>query len=116
MFWKALCFVLLTVLLAMFFPLRLRPQEEELAAVRPAKVVRIRNLELNAEKSNRPAYLPAEWGRLVSVQSIGGGSYWLFLQAESGDIYLVRLTQRGNYLYVDTSDQGGVALVIPRRP
>ncbi len=40
----------------------------------------------------------------------------LFLQAENGDIFPVWFTQRGNYLYLDTSDRGGVAAVIKREP
>ena len=89
---------------------------QQAGSVRPALVERMQNLELSASASRRPAYLPPEWGRLVSVQRLNESKVELFLQAESGDIYFVRLTQQGEYLYLDTSDQGGVALVLRRRP
>jgi hypothetical protein len=85
-------------------------------SVRPAAVKRMQNFELNASSSGRPAYLPPEWGKLVSVQRLNDSNVQLFLQAESGDIYFVRLTQQGEYLYLDTTDQGGVALVLRRQP
>lgn len=85
-------------------------------AVRPATVARMQNLELEGSTSHRPAYIPAEWGKLVSVQRLDDLKTQLFLQADNGDIYLVRLTQQGQYLYLDTSDKGGVALVIKRQP
>ena len=40
----------------------------------------------------------------------------LFLQADNGEIYLVRLTQQREYFYLDISDKGGVVLVIKRQP
>jgi hypothetical protein len=89
---------------------------QQVNSVRPAIVERMQNLELSASASRRPAYLPAEWGKLVSVQRLNESKMELFLQAESGDIYFVRLTQQGEYLYLDTTDQGGVALVLRRRP
>jgi len=85
-------------------------------SVRPETVERMQNLELNASSSRRPAYLPPEWGKLVSVQRLNDSKMQLFLQAENGEIYFVRLTQQGEYLYLDTTDQGGVALVLRRRP
>jgi hypothetical protein len=89
---------------------------QQASSVRPASVERMQNLELSASSSRRPAYLPPEWGHLVSVQRLNDSRVQLFLQAESGDIYFVRLTQQGEYLYLDTTDQGGVALVLRRRP
>lgn len=88
----------------------------QVPSVRPEKVERMQNLELSASSSRRPAYLPPEWGKLVSVQRLNESKVQLFLQAESGDIYFVRLTQQGEYLYLDTTDQGGVALVLRRHP
>jgi hypothetical protein len=76
----------------------------------------MQNVEVDASSSNRPAYIPAEWGRLVSVERLDASKVQLFMQADNGDIYLVRLAQRGEYLYMDTSDKGGVALVIRRQP
>jgi hypothetical protein len=84
--------------------------------VRPSTVARMQNLEVDASSSHRPAYIPAEWGKLVSVQRLDELKVQLFLQAENGDIYLVRLTQQGEYFYLDTSDKGGVVLVIKRQP
>ncbi len=54
-------------------------------------------------------------GPMVAVEKIDVFSYVLFLEAENGDIYLVRLSQRGRNLYLDTSDEGGVALVLSGR-
>jgi hypothetical protein len=88
----------------------------QVKSVRPAKVERMWNLELSADSSRRPAYLPPEWGTLVSVQRLNESKLQLVLQAEDGDIYFVRLTQVGEYLYLDTTDQGGVALVLRRSP
>lgn len=89
---------------------------QQVTSVRPASVERMQNLELSASASRRPAYLPPEWGQLVSVQRLNDTKLQLFLQAEDGDIYFVRLTQQGEYLYLDTTDQGGVALVLRRSP
>jgi hypothetical protein len=89
---------------------------QQVNGVRPSTVARIQNLELEASSSHRPAYIPAEWGKLVSVQRLDELKVQLFLQAENGDIYLVRLTQQGEYFYLDTSDKGGVVLVIRRQP
>jgi hypothetical protein len=89
---------------------------QQVRSARPAVVERMQNLELSANSSRRPAYLPPEWGRLVSVQRLNDAKLELFLQAENGEIYLVRLTQQGGYLYLDTTDQGGVALVLSRQP
>ena len=76
----------------------------------------MQNLEVRVATSHRPAYIPREWGRLVAVEEIGNSHYVLFLEAENGDIFVVRLIQRGDYLYLDTHDQGGVTLVIQREP
>ena len=89
---------------------------QQVSGVRPSTVARMQNLELDASSSHRPAYIPAEWGKLVSVQRLDELKIQLFLQAENGDIYLVRLSQQGEYFYLDTSDKGGVALVIRRQP
>jgi hypothetical protein len=89
---------------------------QELGSVRPSTVARMQNLQLETSLSHRPAYIPAEWGRLVSVERLDELKVQLFLQADNGDIYLVRLTQHGEYFYLDTSDKGGVALVIKRQP
>lgn len=97
-------------------PVRVSPQGQAKAPVRPAKVEPMQNLETGAAHSGFPVYIPREWGRLVSVQKIDAMRYLLFLQAENGEIYLVRLIQRGEYLYLDTYDQGGIALVIKRDP
>jgi len=74
------------------------------------------NLEAQAANSRRPVYLPAEWGRLVGVEKTAANHYTLFLQADSGEIYLVGLIQSGKYLFLDTYDDGGTALVIRREP
>ena len=89
---------------------------QQVNSVRPATVERMQNLELSASSSRRPAYLPPEWGTLVSVQRLNDSKLQLILQAEGGDIYFVRLTQQGEYLYLDTSDEGGVTLVLRRQP
>jgi hypothetical protein len=89
---------------------------QQAGAIRPATVTRMQNLELNESSSGRPAYIPAEWGKLVSVQRLDELRVQLFLQADNGEIYLVRLTQQGEYFYLDTSDKGGVVLVIKRQP
>jgi hypothetical protein len=89
---------------------------QQAGAIRPSTVTRMQNLELNESSSRRPAYIPAEWGKLVSVQRLDELRVQLFLQADNGEIYLVRLTQQGEYFYLDTSDKGGVVLVIKRQP
>jgi hypothetical protein len=89
---------------------------QQAGGIRPTTVTPMQNLELNAGSSHRPAYIPAEWGQLVSVQRLDDLKVQLFLQADNGEIYLVRLTQQGEYFYLDTSDKGGVVLVIKRQP
>jgi hypothetical protein len=89
---------------------------QQVNSVRPATLERMQNLELSANSSRRPAYLPPEWGKLVSVQRLNEAKLQLILQDESGDIYFVRLTQQGEFLYLDTTDRGGVALVLRRSP
>jgi hypothetical protein len=89
---------------------------QQAGGIRPSTLARIQNLELDQSSSHRPAYIPAEWGKLVSVQRLDELKVQLFLQADSGEIYLVRLTQQGDYFYLDTSDKGGVVLVIKRQP
>lgn len=91
-----------------------RNTQAQSPAVRPAKVVPMQNFEVEASRSGRPAFLPREWGRLVSVQRLSEEHLALFLEAENGEIHVVRLLQRGGYLYLDTTDQGGVATVLRR--
>ena len=113
---KRFC-ILGVLVLAVVLPVsRLWPAAQQKGPVQPTQVAPIENFEVDADKSFRPAYIPREWGRLVSVQKIGGLSYVLFLENEDGAIFLVRLTLRGNYLYVDTSEQGGIVTVIRREP
>lgn len=100
--------------LCLILALPLSPQAPK--AVQPAKLEPMQNLEMDASRSGRTASIPKEWGRLVSVQRTSDRHYVLFLESGSGEIYLVRLVQRGEYLYLDTYDQGGVALVIQRTP
>src|ERR1700687_3690214 len=98
-------------LLLVFMALGLWPANvstQQAGGIRPSTVTRMQNLELNESSSHRAAYIPAEWGKLVSVQRLDELRVELFLQADDGEIYLVRLTQQGEYLYVDTSDKGGV--------
>ncbi len=76
----------------------------------------MQNLGISTDESRRPVYLPPEWGYLVAVEKTGAANYTLFLQSTSGEIYVVRLLQSGDYLYLDTYDNGGVALVIEREP
>jgi hypothetical protein len=89
---------------------------QQAGGIRPSTVARIQNLELNESSSHGAAYIPAEWGKLVSVQRLDEQKVQLFLQADNGEIYLVRLTQQGEYFYLDTSDKGGVVLLIKRQP
>src|ERR1700738_5185890 len=93
-----------------------RVSTQQAGGIRPTTVTPMQNLELNASSSRRSAYIPPEWGKLVSVQKLGELKVQLFLQADNGEIYLVRLTQQGEYFYLDTSDKGGVVLVIKRQP
>jgi hypothetical protein len=97
-----------------FLPSAVSTQQAQ--SVRPTTVERMQNMELSASASRRSAYLPPEWGKMVSVQRLSDSKLQLFLQAENGDIYFVRLTQQGEYLYLDTTDRGGVALVLRRQP
>src|ERR1700736_6527645 len=109
--WSLLILAFVTIVL---WPTAVSTQQGN--GVRPSTVARMQNLELDASSSHRPAYIPAEWGKLVSVQRLDELKVQLFLQAENGDIYLVRLSQQGEYFYLDTSDKGGVVLVIRRQP
>jgi hypothetical protein len=88
--------------------------QDRSTAIQPARLEVLRNVGLESSKSGLPAALPHEWGKLVSVQRLEGNGYLLFLQNDAGEIYLVRLIQRGDYLYLDSYDQGGVTLVIKR--
>lgn len=109
-------FACLLVLFLSAAPARLAPRAEQPAPVRPARVEVMQNLEVTVTNSFRPAYLPREWGRLVGVERLDNIGVMLFLEAADGEIYLVRLSQRGGYLFLDTSDRGGVAIRIPRQP
>jgi hypothetical protein len=111
--------ILLSLPIPVFLAIVLWPSAvstQRVPSVRPALVEQMQNLELSANSSRRPSYIPPEWGRLVSVERLSDSKVELFLQAESGEIYLVRLTQLGDYLYLDTSDRGGVTLVLRREP
>jgi hypothetical protein len=111
--------ITLSLLILVFVAVTLWPitvATQQVSGVRPSTVARMQNLELDASASHRPAYIPAEWGKLVSVQRLDELTVQLFLQAENGDIYLVRLAQQGQYFYLDTADKGGVVLVIKRQP
>ncbi len=115
MYARVASFLALTLSLAALLPARLRTQVRD-HSVHPAKVEQLQNLEVETSTSFHPAYLPREWGRLVSIEKIDAVTYALFLQDEDGNIFVVRLTQRGGYLYLDTSDRGGVVTVIKRTP
>jgi hypothetical protein len=104
------------ILVLGFLPIRSRSQVQSKTGVRPAHLESMQNMDLNISKSGLPAYLPREWGSLVTVQKTDGAGYLLFLQNDVGEIYLVRLIQNGDYLFLDTYDRGGVALVIRRNP
>lgn len=106
----------LLALAAVLLPLRSSSQERQRTAVRPARLEPMQNTGILAGESGKPVYIPAEWGKLVSVQRVTGDRLMLFLQADNGEIYLVRMVQTGQYFYLDTQDQGGVALVIRRSP
>jgi hypothetical protein len=93
-----------------------RTAESQGAAVRPARVAQIKNFDLEAARSNRPAYVPREWGKLVSVERLDEQHFALFFQPDTGELILVRMVQRGGYLYLDTRDEGGVATVLRREP
>ena len=86
------------------------------ASAQPGRVEAMRNQGLDTSRSGFPVVLPREWGRLISVQKTDAVDYTMFLQNDAGEIYLVNLIQRGKYLYLDTYDNGGTALVIKRGP
>jgi hypothetical protein len=90
--------------------------QREPPSVRPAYLQRMQNIGVKADESGRPVFLPPEWGYLVAVERTGTNSFTLFLQSTDGPIYTVRLLQNGDYLYLDTYDKGGVALVLERQP
>jgi len=76
----------------------------------------MQNLGATVTSSYRPTYLPREWGRLVAVERLDSTHLVLVLEGAKGEIYLVRLSQRGGYLFLDTTDRGGIAILIPREP
>jgi hypothetical protein len=88
--------------------------QDQNTPVQPARVVPMQNLETEAAKSGRPAMVPRAWGRLVGLQPLSGQRVALFFENDAGEIYVVRLAERGAYLYLDTSDQGGVVTVLRR--
>src|SRR5262245_39944867 len=106
----------LVSMLSLFLLVAAASSQDRQAGVQPAKLEAMQNAGLDLSKSGFPATLPREWGRLVSVQKTDNSGYTLFLQNDRDEIYLVRLLQRGQYLFLDTYDQGGVALVIRRTP
>ena len=91
-----------------------RSQNRSGSFVQPIRVEVMRNLGLDSAKSDLPVSLPREWGRLVSVQKIDATGYSMFLQNDGGEIYIVNLIQRGQYFYLNTYENGGVALVVRR--
>jgi hypothetical protein len=106
----------MTLLLFGLFAFRSSSQDPQQQTARPAKLEAMQNMGVSASDSGLPVSLPAEWGRLITVQRIDGDRIVMFLENGKGEIYLVRLLQRGQYLYLDTYDHGGVALVIRRNP
>ena len=104
--------VLLSIIVILLGTLAI--SQDRSTGIQPARLEAMRNVGLETSKSGMAAVLPREWGRLISVQKLDGNGYVLFLQNDAGEIYLVRLVQRGDYLYLDSYDQGGVALVIKR--
>ena len=105
-------FVLLSIVVILLGTIAI--SQDRSTGIQPARLDNMRNVGLETSKSGLSAVLPRDWGRLVSVQRIDGNAYVLFLQNDAGESYLVRLVQRGDYLYLDSYDQGGVALVIKR--
>jgi hypothetical protein len=104
--------ILLLALAAVAMEIHARmPQEFPVA---PARVVPMQNFDVGTAKSGRPASIPLSWGRLAAIHDLGGGNHVLIFEAEAGDLRFVRLMQRGNYLYLDTRDQGGVVTVLTR--
>lgn len=95
---------------------QIQPSAQKDEPVSPARVVPMQNVETAVERSGRPAYLPAEWGRVAAVERLSPNSVVLVLEAEDGDLRFVVLAQRGAYLYLDTTDQGGVVTLLRRRP
>ena len=80
----------------------------------PARVLPMQNFAMDAKESGRPASVPLSWGHLAAIHSLGNGNHVLVFEAESGDLRFVRLVLRGEYLYLDTRDQGGVVTVLGR--
>ena len=79
----------------------------------------LQSYHLRVDQGGKPMYVPREWGRLVAVQPIQD-KLALFLEAETGEIFVVALVVSGNFtqsndLAVDLT-HGGVVTVIPRQP
>lgn len=112
--WKWL--LVLLVALVGFAAGRLYSQAPAPLRQTTARLVNIQNYELRTETSYKNFYVPYEWGPLVSVQAIGGTNFLLFYQSADGPVYVVNAVLRGRYLYVDTTEDGGVTIFIPRTP
>lgn len=80
----------------------------------PARVAPMLNFHVDAGQSGRPASIPLSWGHLAATHSLGNGHHMLVFESESGELRFVRVLQRGEYLYLDTRDQGGVVTVLSR--
>jgi hypothetical protein len=91
------------------------PQDSS-TPVGPAKLEPMRSFAFDASTSGRPVELPRSWGRVVGIQKMDAGGYSLFLENENGEIYVVRLVERNQVLYLDNYNQSGTALVIRRNP
>jgi hypothetical protein len=105
----------IVLLLVGLAPFRSSSQDKP-GAVMPAKVQPMLNVEPNLSRAGAPAYLPREWGRLVSVQKGIGDAYMMFLENDAGEITVARLSLRGNYFYLDTSPETGIVMQIKRNP
>ncbi len=109
-------------LLALAFSMA-RPVRAQIERKPPNITVRnynqLQSYHLRVDQGGKPMYLPREWGELVAVRPIQD-KLVLFLQAETGEIYVVPLVVSGNFsqsneLAVDLTN-GGVVTVIPREP
>ena len=112
--WKWIAILL--VALVAFAAGRLYSQATPPLRQKTAKLVNIQNYELRTETSYKNFYIPGEWGQLVAVQTIGGANFLLFFQSHDGPVYVINAVQRGRFLYLDTSEEGGVTVYIPRTP
>ena len=91
---------------------------------RPANITirnynQLQSYHLRVDQGGKPMYLPRDWGHLVAVHPLQD-KLVLFLEAETGEIYVVSLVVAGNFtqsndLAVDLTN-GGIVTVIPREP